>query len=312
MMGGGNSMTSMVTDEQARQLAKSFNGRIALNEPMRKYTSFQIGGPADVLAEPHDMRSLSAVLRWGWNEGLPVFVLGNGTNLLVADEGIRGVVVRIGPGLDDVRFDGDRVHAMAGVSLPALARACADRGLAGLEWAVGIPGSLGGAMAMNAGAYSHTVGDVVREVTTLLLDGSISVKTCEEMQFAQRSSRLSHGDLVACEAMLQLERGNPEEIRRQMSEYMKDRKIKQPLHLPSAGCVFQNPSGRGAGRYIDGAGLKGLRVGGAEVSHVHANFIVNVGDATARDVLILMNVVRRSVYDKFGVELVPEIRVVGG
>ncbi|HHY61991.1 MAG: UDP-N-acetylmuramate dehydrogenase [Bacillota bacterium] len=305
-------MTSMVTDEQARQLAKSFNGRIALNEPMKKYTSFQIGGPADMLVQPRDLQSLSVVLRWAWNEGLPLFVLGNGTNLLVADEGIRGVVVRIGPGLDSVSFDGERVRAMAGVSMPALARACAERGLAGLEWAVGIPGSLGGAMAMNAGAYSHTVGDFTREVTTMLLDGSISVKSCEEMQFAQRSSRLSHGDLIACEAVLVLEPGDPESIRCQMSEYMEDRRIKQPLHLPSAGCVFQNPSGRGAGRYIDGAGLKGLRVGGAEISRVHANFIVNVGDATARDVLILMNVARRTVYEKFGVELVPEIRVVGG
>lgn len=311
-MGGGNSMTSMVTDEQARQLAKSFNGRIALNEPMKKYTSFQIGGPADMLVEPRDVGSLSQVLSWAWNEGLPLFVLGNGTNLLVADEGIRGVVVRIGSGLDQVRFEGESVHAMSGVSLPALARACAERGLGGLEWAVGIPGSLGGAMAMNAGAYSYTIGDFVREVKTLMLDGSALVKTCDEMQFAQRSSRLSHGDLIAYEAMLVLEPGNPEEIRHQMSEYMKDRKIKQPLHLPSAGCVFQNPSGRGAGRYIDGAGLKGLRVGGAEVSHVHANFIVNLGDATARDVLILMNVVRQTVHEKFGVELVPEVRVVGG
>ncbi len=305
-------MTSMVTAEQARRFGIVYSGKISLNEPMKRYTSFQIGGPADVLVEPRDVEHLQTVLKWAWSEGLPVFVLGNGTNLLVADEGIRGVVVRIGPGLDNISFEGECVRAGAGVALPTLARECAERGLAGLEWAVGIPGSLGGALTMNAGAYSHTVGDVAREVRMIGLDGVFSVKTGEEMQFAQRSSRLSHGDVIAYQALLALRYADPDEIRARTAGYMKDRKIKQPLHMPSAGCVFQNPSGRGAGRYIDAAGLKGLRVGGAEVSPVHANFIVNTGGASARDVLILMGVIRRAVYEKFGVDLVPEVRVVGG
>ncbi|MGI6131456.1 MAG: UDP-N-acetylmuramate dehydrogenase [Bacillota bacterium] len=305
-------MTSMVTGEQARRLEMVYGGKVMLNEPMKRYTSFHIGGPADALVEPHDVEALQRVLQWAWNEGLPVFVLGNGTNLLVADEGIRGVVVRVGPGLDDISFEGAYVRAGAGVNLPVLARECAERGLAGLEWAVGIPGSLGGALTMNAGAYSHTVGDVTREVRMIGLDGTFSVKTGEEMQFTQRSSRLSHGDVIAYQALLALRHADPDEIRARTAGYMKDRKIKQPLHMPSAGCVFQNPSGRGAGRYIDAAGLKGLRVGGAEVSQVHANFIVNIGGASARDVLILMGVIRRTVYEKFGVDLVPEVRVVGG
>ena len=305
-------MTSMVTVEQARRLQSVYSGKVMLNEPMKRYTSFQIGGPADVLVEPHDVEALQMVLQWAWSEGLPIFVLGNGTNLLVADEGIRGVVVRIGPGLDDISFEGECLRAGAGATLPVLARECAERGLAGLEWAVGIPGSLGGALTMNAGAYSHTVGDVTREVRMIGLDGALSVKTGEEMQFAQRSSRLSHGDGIAYQALLALHRADPDEIRARTAGYMKDRKIKQPLHMPSAGCVFQNPSGRGAGRYIDAAGLKGLRVGGAEVSQVHANFIINTGGASARDVLILMGVIRRTVYEKFGVDLVPEVRVVGG
>jgi len=305
-------MTSMVTAEQARRLGIVYSGKIMLNEPMKRYTSFQIGGPADVLVEPRGVEDLQTVLKWAWNEGLPVFVLGNGTNLLVADEGIRGVVVRIGQGLDDLSFEGECVRAGAGVALPTLARECAERGFAGLEWAVGIPGSLGGALTMNAGAYSHTVGDVTREVRMIGLDAAFSVKTGEEMQFAQRSSRLSHGDVIAYQALLALRHADPDEIRARTEGYMKDRKIKQPLHMPSAGCVFQNPSGRGAGRYIDAAGLKGLRVGGAEVSPVHANFIVNTGGASARDVLILMSVIRRTVYEKFGVDLVPEVRVVGG
>ncbi|MEA4882925.1 MAG: UDP-N-acetylmuramate dehydrogenase [Clostridia bacterium] len=305
-------MASMVTDEQVTRLALSFSGVILRNEPMSNHTSFQIGGPADVIVSPHDSESLITVLSWAWNEGLPVFVLGNGTNLLVADEGIRGVVLRIGPGLDRISFNSTQVKAGCGVSLPALARVCAERGLSGLEWAVGIPGSLGGALAMNAGAYSSTVGDVTREVMTAGLDGSISTRTAEEMQFGQKSSRLSHGDAVAYEAVLSLKPGVPHDVAARMAGYMKDRRIKQPLHLPSAGCVFQNPSGRGAGRYIDAAGLKGMRVGGAEISNVHANFIVNASGATARDVLILMDVVKRTVYEKFGVELVPEVRVVGG
>mgnify|MGYP000869334583 FL=1 len=305
-------MTSMVSGEQARRLEKAYGGKIMISEPMKKHTSFQIGGPADALVEPHDVEALRRVLQWAWSESLPVFVLGNGTNLLVADEGIRGIVVRVGPGLDGITFEGECVRAGTGVSLPALARECADHGLSGFEWAVGIPGSLGGALTMNAGAYSHTVGDVTREVRMVGLDGALSVKTGEEMQFAQRSSRLSHGDSIAYQALLALRPADPGSVRARMAEYMKDRKVKQPLHLPSAGCVFQNPSGRGAGRYIDAAGLKGLRVGGAEVSQVHANFIVNAGGATARDVLILMGVIRRTVYEKFGVDLVPEVRVVGG
>lgn len=305
-------MVSLVTDSQVASLKRAIAGKASANEMMRDYTSFRIGGPADVLIEPSSVDDLRESLKWAWGLGLPVFILGNGTNLLVADEGIRGAVIRIGSSLSSLTFDGDTVIAGAGVSLPALARACADRGLTGMEWAAGIPGSLGGALTMNAGAYSCTIGDVVREVRVLGLDGQVSARTAEEMHFAQRSSRLSQGDIVAYEAVLGLRPGNADESRAQMSEYMADRKVKQPLHMPSAGCIFQNPSGRGAGRYIDAAGLKGLRIGGAEISPVHANFIVNAGNATARDVLMLMSHVKRVVYEKFGVELVPEVRVVGG
>jgi UDP-N-acetylmuramate dehydrogenase len=302
----------MVTEGHVKRLERTFNGKILVNEPMRNHTSFQIGGPADLLCQPNDVASLQGLLRFAWEEGLPIFVLGNGTNLLVADEGIRGVVVKIGEGLDHIIFDGPRVRVGAGAGMPAVARVCADRGLSGFEFAVGIPGSIGGAIAMNAGAYSCTVGDVTREVLGFCLDGTSTSKTGEEMQFGHRCSRLSHGDIVAYEAVLSLRPSDPEQIKRRMAEYMHDRKVKQPLQLPSAGCVFQNPSGRGAGRYIDAAGLKGLRVGGAEVSKVHANFIINTGDASARDVLILMNIVRRTVLEKFGIDLVPEVRVVGG
>lgn len=305
-------MASLVTDSQVATLSRKFSGKVSRDEPMRLYTSFRIGGPADVLIEPADVTGLRTALKWAWDLALPVFILGNGTNLLVADEGIRGAVIRIGQSLSSVEFEGDKVTAGAGVSLPALARACSDRGLQGMEWAAGIPGSLGGALAMNAGAYSCTIGDVVQEVRILGFDGSPSAKSAEEMHFGQRSSRLSHGDIVAYEAVLSLKAGNADESRAKMADYMADRKVKQPLHMPSAGCVFQNPSGRGAGRYIDAAGLKGLRIGGAEISPVHANFIVNTGDATARDVLMLMSHVRRTVYEKFGVDLVPEVRVVGG
>lgn len=305
-------MASLVTDSQVATLSRKFSGKVSRDEPMRLYTSFRIGGPADVLIEPADVTGLRTALKWAWDLALPVFILGNGTNLLVADEGIRGAVIRIGQSLSSVEFEGNKVTAGAGVSLPALARACSDRGLQGMEWAAGIPGSLGGALAMNAGAYSCTIGDVVQEVRILGFDGSPSAKSAEEMHFGQRSSRLSHGDIVAYEAVLSLKAGNADESRAKMADYMADRKVKQPLHMPSAGCVFQNPSGRGAGRYIDAAGLKGLRIGGAEISPVHANFIVNTGDATARDVLMLMSHVRRTVYEKFGVDLVPEVRVVGG
>ena len=305
-------MVSLVTESQVASLQRGFQGRISMGEPMREYTSFRIGGPADVLIEPYSVDDLREALKWAWGFGLPVFILGNGTNLLVADEGIRGAVIRIGPRLSSLEFHGETVTAGAGISLPALARACTERGLAGLEWAVGIPGSLGGAITMNAGAYSCSIGDVFKEVEVFSLDGQRSTRTADEMHFAQRSSRLSQGDIVAFRATLALRPGNVEESLARMQEYMADRKVKQPLHMPSAGCIFQNPSGRGAGRYIDAAGLKGLRIGGAEISPVHANFIVNTGNATARDVLMLMSHVRRVVYEKFGVDLVPEVRVVGG
>lgn len=286
-------------------------GRIQLGEPMSRHTTFHIGGPADAFVTPHGLDELRQVLAFAQGRSIPLTVIGRGSNLLVRDGGVRGIVVQIAEGLDRAEIEGSEIEAEAGISLSALARKAAANGLSGLEFAAGIPGSLGGALAMNAGAYGGEMKDVVTWVDVLDSAGELRRHTCEEMGFSYRHSILQDTGGLAVRARMRLAFGDRASIEARMRELNEQRQSKQPLSLPSAGSVFKRPPGHYAGPLIESSGLKGTRVGGAEVSTLHANFIVNIGGATASDVLALIERVRRTVHEHSGVWLEPEIRVVG-
>ncbi|HHY47210.1 MAG TPA: UDP-N-acetylmuramate dehydrogenase [Firmicutes bacterium] len=295
----------------ASRLGEIMRGQVRTNEPMSYHTSFRIGGPADVFVIPRDVLDLKACLDFLRGERAPFLVIGNGTNILVADEGIRGIVIKIGGALRDVDITDGQIIAGAGAGLPYVSRVACERGLSGLEFATGIPGSLGGAVFMNAGAYGRAMQDVVVSCEVITPEGDFKTYERDYVGFRPRGSRFEESREVIVAVTLRLEPGDREAIRRELESLARSREEKQPLEYPSAGCVFKNPAGGGAGRYIDWAGLKGLRIGDAQVSHKHANFVVNLGRATCKDVLELMDVVASTVGERFGVVLRPEIRVIG-
>ncbi len=277
------------------------------NEPMKAHCSFRIGGPAELFAEPGGEEELAALIRYLRRIGAPVTVIGNGTNLLVHDEGIRGVVVRLGERFASVRRDGDALIADAGVTLARLATAAKEQGLAGLEFAHGIPGSLGGAVMMNAGAYGGEMKDVVASVRYLDADGEI--RETAEPGFSYRHSRFAGTGEVILGAAVRLTPDDPAAIHARMMELWAKRSASQPLDRPSAGSTFKRPAGGYAAAMIDGAGLRGLTVGGAQVSEKHAGFVINTGDASFADVTALMARIRAAVQEKYGVLLEPEVRI---
>jgi len=279
-------------------------------EPLRRHVSFRIGGPADVLLIPRSTEELRRAAGYLFARGIPFTVLGAGSNVLISDRGIRGVVIKVGKGLDRVTFKGGLVVAEAGAGLPHLAREAAARGLAGLEFAAGIPGSVGGAVVMNAGAHGHAMEEIVRAVRVVTSEGE-QVLAPPLLGYAYRTSVLQRGSVVVLEATLHLEPSTPEVVRARTEEWLRRRGETQPIGPPSSGCVFRNPPGDHAGRLIDAAGAKGLTVGGARVSEIHANYILNTGSATAADVVGLMDKVSRVVMEKFGVTLEPEIKLLG-
>ncbi len=302
------SVNSQISDA-ARHL-RPLCREVREHEPLRKHVSFRIGGPADVLVAPRSLEELRAVVHWLFTQGVPWAVLGQGSNVLISDRGIRGVVLKIGKGLDRVMFDGDRVTAEAGAGLPHLARDAAARGLSGLEFAAGIPASVGGAVVMNAGAHGHAMQEIL--VSALVLTpGGEQAMPAAALGFTYRTSALQGRLAVVAEATLQLQRSDPAAVVRRTEEWLAHRSATQPIGPPSSGCVFRNPPGDHAGRLIDLAGGKGLQVGGAQVSDIHANYIVNTGEATAADVMALMHKVKALVMEKFGVGLEPEIKLLG-
>lgn len=281
------------------------------NEPMSRHTSFRIGGPADLLVSPKSERALCSAVKAARAAGLPLTVLGNGSNVLVHDEGIRGVVLCIGSDYAALQVEGTRITAQTGVLLSVLSNEAQRAGLSGLEFAGGIPGSLGGALFMNAGAYDGQMADVV--VSSRYYDaqtGKIEMLTGTEHAFGYRASTYKgHPDWIALSAVMQLAEGDPAAIRAKMDDFAGRRRDKQPLNYPSAGSTFKRPAGYFAGKLIQDAGLMGYTVGGAQVSEKHAGFVINRGGATCADVLALMEHVQNEVLRQFGVQLEPEVRV---
>ena len=283
------------------------------NEPMSAHCSFRIGGPARLMACPASGAEAAVLLRLLREADAPVELMGKGTNLLVADEGLDAVVVRLGEAISGAELlPGDRVRAGAGISLAKLAVFAAEAGLSGLEFAHGIPGSLGGAVFMNAGAYGGEMKDVLESAEIALPDGTLREVPAEELELSYRHSALEGSGALVTAATVKLTPAEPEAIRARMRELMEKRRASQPLDMPSAGSTFKRPAVGYAAALIDQAGLKGFAVGGAQVSEKHAGFVINRGGATFDDVVQLMEHIQKTVFEKSGVRLEPEVRILKG
>jgi len=290
---------------------KSLCGSVLFDEPMSRHTTFRIGGKAAALADAASEDEIRNVVIFCRGEGIPLFVCGNGSNLLVSDAGFDGVILRIENGLSEVSVEGKCVRAQAGAMLSKAALAALSARLAGLEFASGIPGTVGGGCVMNAGAYGGELKDVLREIRIMLPDGTVRSETPESLNLGYRTSDIPALSACVLSAEFSLNEGDQEAIKSRMDELRQRRREKQPLNLPSAGSTFKRPEGNFAGKLIEEAGLKGFRVGGAEVSEKHCGFVVNTGGASAADVAELIAQVKKRVFENSGVELVPEVRFVG-
>ena len=286
-------------------------GNVKLDEPMKVHTSFKVGGPADILVTPHDHIQLGKILKLCKNEEIPLFVMGNGTNLIVGDKGIRGVVVKLCDNYSGFDVNADIIRAKAGAPLSRIADVALEYELSGMEFASGIPGTLGGAVAMNAGAYGGEMKDVV--IKTLYMDGDGRIREVlgEQHQFGYRTSFIQKQAGIILESEIKLKKGNFAEIKERMAELALRRRDKQPVEMPSAGSIFKRPAGYYTGRLIEECGLKGYKIGGAQVSSKHCGFIVNTGDATAEDILRLISHIRGKVRERFGIELQTEVKIIG-
>ena len=285
--------------------------KVLVNEPMASHTTFRIGGPADYFAVPETVEELEKVLNICKEEQTPYFILGNGSNLVVGDQGFRGGVIQLYKNFDGIKIEGTKVTARAGAMRVRVAKEAGKAGLTGLEFASGIPGTIGGAMVMNAGAYGGEMKDVVTAVTVLTKDGEVKTLTGEEMNFRYRGSVVEDEGMIVLEAVMELKEGDLEEIQARMAELTVQRKTKQPIEYPSAGSTFKRPEGYFAGKLIQDAGLHGFQVGGAQVSEKHCGFVINAGGATAADVRNLMQQVSDKVKEQFGVTLEPEVKRIG-
>lgn len=284
---------------------------VRLHEPMKKHTTFRIGGPADYYLCPHSTEELQKILQICKKNKMEFFVLGNGSNLLVSDKGYRGVVIQLWKNFSDIVTKEDTITVKAGALLSKVAAEALEEGLTGMEFASGIPGTIGGAVVMNAGAYGGEMKDIIKEVTVLTKEGDILTISKEEMNFGYRTSVVKEKGYVVISVVLQLKKGDRAEIRKVMDDLKERRVTKQPLDMPSAGSTFKRPEGYFAGKLIMDAGLRGFSVGGAQISEKHCGFVVNKGDATAADVLGLIKEVQKRVQEKFGVALEPEVKFLG-
>lgn len=284
---------------------------ILVAEPMKNHTTFRIGGPADALALPKTPEEVAEVVRFCHEHAQPYYVLGNGSNLLVSDEGYRGIVLQLYRNFNDIQVNGEMITVQSGAMLAAVARTAYQNGLTGLEFASGIPGTIGGAVVMNAGAYGGEMKHVLREVTVLTKEGEVLAIPAKALELGYRTSVIPKNGWIVLGAVLQLKKGDPEQILARMEELKEQRITKQPLDLPSAGSTFKRPDGYFAGKLIMDAGLRGFTVGGAQVSEKHCGFVVNRRNATAADVWELICEVKRRVKEMTGVELEPEVKLLG-
>lgn len=284
---------------------------LLIDEPMSRHTSFKIGGPADLMAMPKNEDELSCILKKAAQEDVQVTLIGNGSNLLVRDKGIRGLVIKLGNMLNDINAEGEVITFGSGLSLAMASKKAAELSLSGMEFAVGIPGSIGGAVYMNAGAYDGEMSNVVQSVRAMDREGNVKIISAEDLRFGYRETALQGSDLIVTAVTVKLKAGDKNEIMAKMDDFSHRRISKQPLELPSAGSMFKRPPGYFAGTLIDQTGLKGYTVGGAQISEKHAGFVVNIGNATAADVLQLIDDVQKKVYNAHGVMLYPEVLIIG-
>ena len=283
---------------------------VLLEEPMKKHTTFRIGGAAEYYVAP-SMEQLTQVLTLAKKHGIIVTIIGNGSNLLVSDAGIRGLVIEIGKAMSGVRIEDRKLYAEAGTLLSRMANVAAEHGLSGMEFAAGIPGSVGGAVVMNAGAYGGEMKDILVSATVITCEGELLTIPAEELDLAYRHSCVPEKNYIVVATEFALQERPQEEIRALMEDLRKRRVEKQPLEYPSAGSMFKRPEGYFAGKLIMDAGLRGYRVGDAQIAEKHCGFVINCGNATAADVLQLIDDVRKKVYEQFQVELEPEVKVIG-
>lgn len=284
---------------------------LLLDEPMSRHTSFRIGGPADMMAMPKNETELCNLLQKAAANNIPVTLIGNGSNLLVRDKGIRGLVIKLGNMLNEIKVEENGITFGSGVSLALASRKAAENSFTGMEFAVGIPGSIGGAVYMNAGAYDGEMANVVTSVRVMDAAGKVTVLSADDLQFAYRKTALQNSGLIVTSVTVTLKKAKQSDIYAKMDDFSQRRISKQPLELPSAGSMFKRPPGYFAGTLIDQTGLKGYTVGGAQVSEKHAGFVVNIGNATAADVLQLIKDVQDRVMAAHGVYLQPEVLVIG-
>ena len=294
-------LSSLVRDENC----------IVRDALMKNYTTFRIGGPADLLIQPSSEEELIRIAAYLRQKDISAMVLGNGSNVLVKDGGIRGVVIKIGKNMGNIRTEGEELTAEAGALLSAAGWAAADGGLTGMEFAAGIPGSVGGAVFMNAGAYGGEMSQIIVSCRALMPDGALREFSKEELKLGYRTSVFSQNGGIVTSCRMKLQAGDRETIYGYMRELAGRRTEKQPLNLPSAGSTFKRPEGYFAGKLIQDSGCRGLRVGGARISQKHAGFVVNEADASAEDVIRLIRLVQMRVRDCFGVDLEPEVRIIG-
>ena len=285
-------------------------GKVLFDAPMRQFTSIQVGGPADSLLFPKDVEELKKVVRYARRKKIPFLILGRGTNLVVRDKGVRGWVISLTQGMKKIQMDGGVVEAEAGLSLQRLVQFSNQKGLTGLEPFFGIPGTVGGGLAMNAGAWGAELKDVLLSVTLMKEDGEIAERARSRLRFSYRGLAISPSWIIL-KGRFELKKGKKEEILERVRSYSEMRKKRQPLDYPSAGSIFKNPKEGPAGKWIQEAGLKGFRLGRAMVSERHANFIINLGKATAEEVIRLMEFIEKKIYEEKGISLEREVKVVG-
>lgn len=286
-------------------------GEVRFSEEMKNHTTFEIGGPCDVMIIPENKEQVLNTLKTIKEHDFSYMVIGNGSNLLVSDQGLRMVIIKLGEAFSQIKIEGEKVYTQAGAELAEVAKASIEEGLAGMEYVSGIPGNIGGAVTMNAGAYGGEMKDIVETVTCLGQDLEIRTYTNEDMHFSYRHSRVQEENLIVLEVELALEKGNQEEIDELYHSLTQRREEKQPLEYASAGSTFKRPEGYYAGKLIDDAGLRGYKHNNAMVSEKHCGFVINTGGAACDDVLYVIRHIQKEIYDKYRVKLQTEVKILG-